>query len=327
MIRIIGAGAVGTTLAALAVAAGREPVSLQVRARDRAAFAAIDTLRVERRRGALVVPRPALREDRDLDGVDYLLVAVKHAQLDAAIDALPAPPPSCTVVSALNGLSALRRLRERLPQTRVVPMTVMFNAQRLGPLHTELTTSAQLVIGSDDRRLRRAFAAPGVRVRSGHGEAAAWGKLLINLANAICALTHATFRDLLTQRALRDVYVAVLDEAVGILDATRTPYDLPLPLPYRLYRAMLAGNTQLPWHFARLRNGLGDGAYPSMVADVEQGRPTEADTLNGEIARLAQAHGLRAPLNAALVARVQAMHGRKPPPYVAAQTLREQLCG
>lgn len=324
MIRIIGAGAVGTTLAALAVAAGREPVGLHVRAKDRASFAALQHLRVERGGGALIVPRPSLHEAADLDGVDYLILAVKHAQLDAAIAALPALPPGCTVVSALNGLSALRRLRERLPQTRVLPMTVMFNAQLLAPLHTALTTRAQLVIGGADRRLLRAFAAPGVRVRSGHGEADAWGKLLINLANALCALTHGSFRDVLTRGALRELYVAVLDEAVSILDATRTAYRLPMPLPYRLYRAVLAGSTPLPWHFARLSNGLGDGAYPSMVADVEHGRPTEVAELNGEIVRLAEAHGLSAPLNAALVARVQSLRGR-PPAYVSAEALRDAL--
>ena len=325
MIRLIGAGAVGTTLMAIAARAGREPLALQIRAKDRAAFEECDTLRVERRRGPLVAPRPVLREDDDYSDVDYLLLAIKHPQLDAVIDTLPPLPPNCTVVSTLNGLSALRRLRERLPRTRVVPMTVMFNAQLLSPLHTELTTHAQLYIGGDDPRLLRAFAAPGVRVRSSNGEAAAWGKLLINLANAICALTHATFRDLLTQPDLRALYVAVLDEAVGVLDATGTAYKLPMPIPYRLYRAMLAGRTQLPWHFARMRNGLGDGAYPSMVADVEEGKATEVNDLNGEIVRLARAHRLAAPLNAALVARVEARIGQAPPPYDEEAVLRRLL--
>src|SRR3546814_4962557 len=101
---------------------------------------------------------------------------------------------TCALPISLNGLSALRRLRERLPHAHVVPMTVMFNAQWLAPLHGELTSRAEIYIGSDDQRLLRAFATPGIAVRRCTGEAAAWGKLLINLANAICALTHATFR-------------------------------------------------------------------------------------------------------------------------------------
>lgn len=325
MIRVIGAGAVGTTLAAFAVAAGREPVSLQLRDKDRAAFDAARELRVERAGGALVVPRPAPAPDADLGGVDYLLLCVKHPQLDAVIDALPPLPRGCTVVSTLNGLSALRRLRERLPGARVVPLTVMFNAQLVAPLHTALTTRAQLVLGDDDLRLRRALAAPGVRVQHVRGEAAAWGKLLINLANAICALTHTTFKDLLTRRALREVYVAVLDEAVGVLRASDTPFKLPMPIPYAVYRRLLAGSTALPWHFARLRNGLGDEAYPSMVADVEQGRPTEVGELNGEIVRLAARHGRAAPLNAALIAAVEALRGARPQAYRSPEALRAAL--
>src|SRR3546814_2577197 len=72
---------------------------------------------------------------------------------------------TCTIVSTLNGLSALRRLRERLPHAHVVPMTVMFNAQWLAPLHGELTSRAEIYIGSDDQRLLRAFATPGIAVR------------------------------------------------------------------------------------------------------------------------------------------------------------------
>ena len=325
MMMLVGAGAVGTTLAAFVAAAGREPLQLYVRDKDRAAFEATAALRVERGERIWTTPRPALRTQLDLDDVDYLLIAVKHPQLDGLIDSLPPLPAHCTVISTLNGLSALRRLRERLPNTRVVPMTVMFNAQLLAPLRTELTTRAELYIGSDDRRLRRAFAAPGVTVRASRGEAAAWGKLLINLANAICALTHATFEDLLKPGELRVIYVAVLDEAIGVLRATHTPFKLPMPVPYALYRHLLAGGTTLPWHFARRRNGLRDNAYPSMVADVEQDKPTEAGELNGEIVRLAAAHGLAAPRNAMLVELVDAMRGRTPPAYWTAAALRERL--
>lgn len=325
MMLLIGAGAVGTTLATFVAAAGREPLELYVRDKDRAEFAAVTQLRVERAGAALVAARPPLRSELDLHDVDYLLIGVKHPQLDALIDSLPPIPAGCTIVSTLNGLSALRRLRARLPDARVVPMTVMFNAQWLAPLHGELTTRAEIYIGSDDRRLLRAFAAPGITVRPCTGEAAAWGKLLINLANAVCALTHASFEDLFKPGDLRATYVAVIDEAVGVLRKTDTAFKLPMPIPYRLYRHLLAGNTSLPWHFARVRNGLRQNAYPSMVADVEHGKPTEVHELNGEIVRLAGEHGLTAPRNATLIELIDAFAGRQPPPYWTAADLRRRV--
>ncbi|NKF23712.1 ketopantoate reductase family protein [Solimonas marina] len=325
MMMFIGAGAVGTTLATLAAAAGREPVQLYTRDKDRAAFEALTQLRVDRHGGALCVPRPPLRSVLDLHDVDYLVIAVKHPQLTALLDALPPLPPGCTVVSTLNGLSATRQLRERLPGAPIVAVSVMFNAQWLAPLHTELTTRAHLVISGHDARLRRAFAAPGVAIDHARGERGVWGKLLINLANAVCALTHATFEDLFRAGDLRQVYAAVLDEAVGILRRTDTAFTLPMPVPYTLYRALLRGRSQLPWQVARRRNGLRERAYPSMMSDIAAGRPTEVDELNGEIVRHARAHGLDAPLNAALVDKVQALHGLQPPPYRSAAALRREL--
>lgn len=325
MMLLAGAGAVGTTLATFVAAAGREPLRIYARDKDRAAFAAVASLCVRHAGGELRAPRPPLADSLALDGVDYLLIAVKHPQLDALIDALPPVPRGCTLVSTLNGLSALRRLRERLPHARVVPLTVMFNAQWLAPLQTELTTRPQLIVGSDDARLRRALAAPGVTVKRAEGEAAAWGKLLINLANAICALTHASFEELLTQRDLRAIYVAILDEAVGLLRASGTAFDLPMPFPYGVYRALLAGRTQLPWHFARWRNGLHGRTYPSMVADVAHGRRTEAAELNGEIVRLAARVGAAAPRNAALIELVDALGATMPPAYWTPAALRARL--
>ncbi len=327
MILVVGAGAVGTILTAYLVAAGREPVALYTRDKDHAAMGPLDRLRVDYAdgRAPLDVPRAPLRRSLDLRDVDYVLLGVKFPQLDGVLDALGPIPEHCTLVSTLNGVAALRRIRERLPQTRVAPMTVMFNGQLLGPLHARITTKAQVHVGTDDARLLALFKGSGLQCKRASGDAAAWGKLLINLANAICALTHTTFRDLLTHPDLRAVYVAVLDEATTTLQRAGVDYKLPMPIPYAVYRALLAGNTRLPWWFAKIRNGLQDGAYPSMVADVDAGKPTEIDQLNGEIVALGAAHGLPTPVNGQLVQLVQQLAGNTEPDYLSLAELRRRL--
>jgi 2-dehydropantoate 2-reductase len=53
-----------------------------------------------------------------------------------------------------------------------------------------------------------------------------------------------------------------------------------------------------------------DVAYdhkPSMLQDVEAGRPTEIDFLNGAIVTFGERHGVEAPLNAALTALVKGL--------------------
>jgi 2-dehydropantoate 2-reductase len=327
MILLVGAGAVGSVLATYLAAAGREPLQLYARAKDRAALDAAPALRVDAPDGRtlLTAPRPVLATTLDLAGVDYLLICVKFGALEKLLDELPPIPPTCTVVSTLNGIEPLRLLKRRLPQARVLPMTIMYNAQLLGPLHGQLTTKPIVVIGGDDARLAAAFTGSGLRVMRAQGEAAVWGKLLINLANAVCALTHTTFKDLFTDRDLRRVYVAVLDEAVGLLERAGIPYQLPMPIPYRVYRWMLLRAGPLPWWIAQLKNGVREGSYPSMVADVEQGRRTEVAQLNGEIARLGAERGSATPVAAKIVEWIGALEGRVPPPYLTPAQLRGQL--
>ncbi|MGH8455484.1 MAG: ketopantoate reductase family protein [Stenotrophobium sp.] len=327
MILLIGPGAVGTILAAHLMKAQREAVTLFVREKYLAAMQAAPELRMDyvNGRAPLIAPKPQFGTKLDLSGVDYLFICVKFPDLDALLEQLPPVPESCTLVSTLNGVNALRRIRERLPHSRVVPLTVMYNGQLLAPLHARITTRAQVLISAGDARLLSAFAGSGMQVQRSSGEAAVWGKLLINLANAICAITHTTFRDLLSQPDLRAIYVAVLDEAVALIESAGIPYQLPMPLPYRSYRLLLLHGGPLPWWVAKIKNGLQDGAYPSMVADIEQGRLTEVDQLNGEILRLAQARNTAAPVNSGITKLIHGMEAQKQPTYLAPAELRGRL--
>jgi 2-dehydropantoate 2-reductase len=327
MMLVVGAGAVGTILCAHLTAAKREPVKLYVRDKDVAALQTVQNVRVEHAGAAhppIVAPKPQLTRSLTLDDVDYLLLCVKFPQLDSLLDQIGEVPDGCTIVSTLNGVGALRRIRERFGEARAVPMSIMFNGQLLEPLHARITTKPQVLIGSDDVRLLRAFG-PGMQVKRVAGESAAWGKLLINLANAICALTHTTFKDLLTQPDLRAIYVAVLDEAIALLQIAGIDYKLPMPIPYAVYRYLLDGRSPLPWWFAKLRNGLQEGSYPSMVADVDAGRQTEIGQLNGEIVCLGLEHRQPTPVNAKIISLIQKIEGQSPPTYLTPAELRARL--
>ncbi len=328
MMLVVGAGAVGTILTAYLGNAGREPLKLYVRDKDLAAMQAASEIRVERagsKRAPVVAARPQLTQSLALDGVDYLLICVKFPQLDALLEQIGRIPPGTTIVSTLNGISALRRIRERFPDALVVPMSVMFNGQLLAPLHAQITTRASALIGSDDQRLLRAFSGSGMQVKQVAGESAAWGKLLINLANAICALTHTTFKDLFTQPELRATYAAVCGEAVQLLERSGIAYKLPMPIPFSVYKALLVGRTPLLWWIAQVKNGVREGAYPSMVADISSGRTTEVDQLNGEIVRLGSERNIPTPLNTKIVELIHRIEGAVPSEYLTPAELKAQL--
>jgi 2-dehydropantoate 2-reductase len=327
MILIVGAGAVGTILATHLAAAGRD-VGLYARPKDVARFGSVDRVRTDfpdAGRPALTAPRPKLITTLDLAGVGALLIGVKYPDLEALLAQLPDPIPStCTLVSTLNGVAPLRMLRAARPAARVVPMSVMMNGQLIGPLHARLATRTEIVLGDPDPSLVAQFENTGMIVKTAHGEEAVWGKLLINLANAICALTRTTFKDLLLDPDLRRIYVAVLEETTGALDAARIRWKMPLVLPYGAYRWALLHGGPLPWWFAKYRNGVREGAYPSMVADVENARVTEVEQLNGEVVRLGRETGYPTPVNAALVELIGAS---RTPARLAPSELRARTGG
>lgn len=328
MLTLVGAGAVGVTLVTHLAAAGK-PVKLYARDKDRSSFQAAGRLMVDRpRRPALTAPLPPLTEALFDADTRYLLIATKFGALPALLQQLRAAPPTLTLISTLNGVQALPLMRQQLPHLKTAALTIMFNAQHSGVLHAQLTTKPAVILasqtGQGDAVLSALLAGTGLALSHSKGEQACWGKLLINLANAIGALTQSTFRDLLSDPDLRAIFVAVLDEAVDRIEAANIPYKLPMPLPYRGYRTLLKHGGPLTWWLAQAKNGLDDGAYPSMVSDVRAGRATEVQQLNGEIVALGLQQGWPAPVNAALVQMIEALDLAKPA-RLTARELREKL--
>jgi 2-dehydropantoate 2-reductase len=324
---IIGAGAVGTVLAAYLMQAGR-PVAIYLREKDLAAYRQARQLRLEHASGAapIVMPVPAAITNLSLAGVENVFLCVKHPALRAVIASLPHPlPPGVRLVSCLNGVGIEQRLRGEFPGANVANLTIMFNAQLPRLLHAQLTTRAEVYLASDDAGLFGLFEGCDMTVRRARGEAAAWGKLLINLNNAICALTHNTFKDLLRDRDMIAAFVMVLDESIAVLERAGIAYTLPLPISYPTYRKLLLYGGPLPWWFAKIRNGLTAASYPSMVSDLERGRATEIDQLNGEILRLGQKINRPTPVNARIIELVRALEAQAQPRYLTAGQLREEL--
>lgn len=331
MILVIGAGAVGSVLITYLSVAAREPLRVYTRDKDRLAFTDAPCAQVDSadRRPLLTASKPALVSNIDLSEVNYVFLCVKFADLELALDELPSNaefPKSCAVVSTLNGIEALRVLRRRLPDVRVVPMTIMYNAQWIGPLHAQVTSKPTVVLGGEpDARLRGCLEGSGMEVHTAQGDEAVWGKLLINLANAICAITHSSAHELLTLRSLRRVFAATLEEAVTVLDRSGVAYRWPMPIPFKAYCALLRHAGPVGWWLAQAKNGLRKGSYPSMVSDVEKGRPTEVLQLNGEIVRLGAEHGVDAPLAGQIVSMVQRLTEQAPPSYLRPENLQRML--
>jgi len=327
MLLVIGPGAVGTVVAGYFSAAGR-PVRLMCTDAALPSLSAADEVVIDRVTGGppLRAPKPLLTTAINPDRVSQIFICVKHPDLDSVLDQIPEHlDPSVPIVSTLNAPSAVHRIRERFPKHNALPASILFNAQLLEPLHARITTIPRVQLPFEYQAVVESFRGTGIGPVRAYGEASAWGKLLLNLSNAIAAVTHSTFRDILNNPLLRTSYADLLEEAIDVLRAAKVPFRAPVPVSLSTYLLLMRHAGALPWWFARWKWRLAEGAYPSMVSDIAHGRPTEADALNGEIVRVAERAGTAAPLNARMVELVEWVGATRPPRYLTPSELQAAL--
>lgn len=115
-----------------------------------------------------------------------------------------------------------------------------------------------------------------------------WQKLAVNAAiNPLTALYHCP-NGTLAEPDFSDMIKGILDELVTVATLEGVPLDKQL-LHDRVYQVIR----------------LTAGNFSSMHQDIAHQRRTEIDQINGYICERARAHGLSAPVNADLWARVK----------------------
>ena len=153
----------------------------------------------------------------------------------------------------------------------------------------------------------------------------AWGKLLINLNNAVNALSGRTLLEELKQRDYRRVVAASQREGLALLDAVDiVPAKVgavgPKILPYII--------NSPDWLFRNLflrKWKIDAKARSSMADDLAAGRKTEVDYLNGELVALGNRIGQPAPINQKIVELIRAAEAGEKPWSPAA--LRREVLG
>ena len=323
---IAGAGAVGAYIGGLLAAAGRDAVLLgRPWLADEVSRHGLTLTDVA---GHTIAARPETATDPAiLAGADLILVCVKSgATADMArliADNTPrSAPNSAPVISLQNGVRNADLLRRSLPGRDIRGGMVGFNVVALGDGRFHRSTSGELMIQDGPGDLARLLSTPTLPVTATADIAAVqWGKLLLNLTNAVNALSGLPLRDMLLTRGWRRVMAAQMAEALAVLKAARTPFKVPAAAPARAIPLILRLPTGLFRRIAAPMLTVDPAARTSMVADLAARRPTEIDEFQGEILRLAAAHGLPAPFNARVFALIRAAEADGLRPLTPSQVL------
>ncbi|MEO0604780.1 MAG: 2-dehydropantoate 2-reductase [Myxococcota bacterium] len=260
-------------------------------------------------------------EPEALADCDVVLVAVKGLAIDEVGARLASLlRPDAVVLALQNGVSSAEALRRHLAPRAVWACSVGFNVLRRGEGRFLQATSAPLSTHHDvPAPIVEAFAASGLGVeRHADMRAVLWGKLLLNLNNAINALADVPLLDQFRDRGMRRVMAAAIAEGLACLRAADIRPVNYLPVPPWMLVVILRMPTWLFLRIARRMVDIDPEARSSMWDDLQRGRRTEIHLLNGEVVALGERVGVPTPVNRAIVdAIVAAEQGAPRPPLVA----------
>lgn len=203
--------------------------------------------------------------------------------------------PGGVALTIQNGLGNEETLASRVGADRAAAGVIYVGAALRPDGSLFRTGPGRLEVGPDPRldALCDALAQGGMTVaRVDDPRAAVWRKLVVNAAmNPTTAVFGLTNGELLTHPAAGALADGIAREVARVATASGVP--------------LAEDEAVAAWR--RIAAALGDNRS-SMLQDVEAGRPTEVDAINGAVARAGDAVGVDAPLDRAFAALVPALH-------------------
>jgi 2-dehydropantoate 2-reductase len=245
-----------------------------------------------------VVGHPRATADAaELPPCDFGIVATKAMHTEPAIAATAHAFADGYVATVQNGLGNEETIAEHVE--RVIRGTTFPAGKLLEPGHVQWDVKGDTTFGPFDERTPLAEVArladactragmPAHAVEDARGPQ--WRKVIFNAStNPVGALTGLTHGRVCERPDLRALVTGLVDEGKAVAAAQGIVLD--------------ADPEELIDHAARPEVAYDHKA--SMLQDVEAGRQTEVDHLNGGIVRFGRERGVATPLNAAIQALVK----------------------
>jgi 2-dehydropantoate 2-reductase len=308
-IGIAGAGSIGCFVGGMLAAGGRK-VALLARPR---VIGEIEQngLRLTSFEGfdrTIAASQLTLSQDANIFGnAGAVLVTVKSADTAEIADIIAKHAPrDAVIVSLQNGVGNVSVLRARLPGRRVLAAMVPFNVVAPGEGRYHRATSGDIMVEQDDAGTADQLSVPGLKMRATENiEGVQWGKLLVNLNNALNALSGLPLRRQLAQRAWRNLFADQMAEGLAAIRAEGIKPVSPTPIPARWTPSLL----RLPDAIFEALLGrtmkIDPEARSSMSEDLQRSRRTEIDYLQGVVVEIAGRHGLDVPLSRRIVTLIK----------------------
>jgi len=287
-IAVMGAGAVGGYFGAR-LAATSNQVAFIARG-DHLTALRRDGLAVESYRGNLRIRDALFTDDpTQVGAVDLILFCVKSYDTEPVAQSLgPMMGPETIILSLQNGVDNPDKIARLWKNHHVLAGVVYIASEILGPGRIKHSAGGQIVFGEPNGQaqvtteaVERLLASAEISCEVNREiRAVQWRKLLWNAPFcAISCLTRATVKEIVESGALTKL---ALDCMAEVQEAATTQ---AVDLSPALFDETL--------HFSK---GIGD-FKPSMLQDLEAGKPLEYEAFNGIVVNLLERAGKRAPTN------------------------------
>ncbi len=287
-ILLIGPGAIGATLATWLAQDDRHDVAVAVRT-------AFDSLEVQTPQGVIHAKPRVYTDVTQVRPVEWVLVTTKAYDSEAAAQwFVGAVGPATRVAIIQNGVEHVARFEKHIDESRLVPVMIDLPADRIAPGRSVQRGAARIVVpaGRNGADFVALFAHTNFEATETEDfTSAIWRKLCLNSAGAVSAVL------------LKGAGISRHD---GVAELMRTIIRECIAVG-RAEGAVLADT--IPDEIVDGARRAPPDTENSMVADRRAGRTMEIDTRNGVIVRLGRKHGIDAPMNALMVALLEAAQG------------------
>ncbi len=226
--------------------------------------------------------------------VDVVLMCVKLYQLDDAMElASPLVGPDTTVLGFQNGVTAEDRLIKRFGAEHVVGVATTVASVPM--------TLGELPDGTSDRTtaIVQVFKEAGVNVvESENVLEAIWGKFIVVCGGAVTALARLSSGEVAQVPELRRLASMAVTEALQLANAKGLSVGQEdVAKADHLWDEVAASNPA--WR-------------PSLLQDLDAGRPLELDAWSGGAVKIGQELGIPTPTNFAIYAGLKPYENGRP---------------
>jgi 2-dehydropantoate 2-reductase len=285
---VMGAGAVGGYFGAKLAAAGHAVLFI-ARGQHLTALCR-DGLRVKSPDGDLQINNALFSVDAaQAGGADLILFCVKSYDTEAAAEQLAAIVGAKTVILSLqNGVDNADKLARRFGDRGTLAGVVYVGVKVSAPGVIEHSTGGKIIFGPSGggdseatKTVEQTLVAAGIPCEQrAEIQKAQWRKLLWNAPFcAISCLTGATVKDIVESDSLTQLALDCMEEVRRAASARNI--DLPVQADSEIL------------DFSRTL-----GVFkPSMLQDLEAGKPLEYEAFNGVVVKLLREAGKDAPVN------------------------------